>query len=327
MKSLVAEDHLDEVHCLWALCPHPCCWETERRITEGIYRRAVRTQGKRRSDAEENSPFLSLVDVSDWSTLSSGGTAGRKIPPPRRDAGSRLKTTGQSFPAITSAENKWHTGESGSRSKTPKKTTKRVRFQWAESVSPGQLKAGTGDHLKTSAVVNDLRDLRDLSVRNKPAVFHSMREKRVGRASQGTPASVYKLDSKTGEGDVDWDRLRGQPYLWNRNNIPPEYVSPPGGTREAQETVGSPFVSKPSSDRTLCSPKFSVCEEPDHRVVCNGTPVFLSCEKAVHHTYPLLSGRRSDANPGVFDWVLGPRCDPEVCVPQRTNYTLTEIHI
>lgn len=42
MGSLCADDQMDEVHCLWALCPHPCCWEAERRIAKGIYRHAVR---------------------------------------------------------------------------------------------------------------------------------------------------------------------------------------------------------------------------------------------------------------------------------------------
>lgn len=67
------------------------------------------------------------------------------------------------------------------------------------SVSPGQLEAGTGDGLQVSAVVDDPERLRDLSaflVKNKPAVFHTVRERTVRRTSQDTPASLYKLDSK-----------------------------------------------------------------------------------------------------------------------------------
>ncbi|KAK3540127.1 hypothetical protein QTP70_026448 [Hemibagrus guttatus] len=338
MENLGADGQLDEVHCLWALCPHPCCWETEHRIAKGIYRHAVRVSNpKHHANTEDTLPSLTLVDVSDWTgtrTVSSSRTFLSRIPPPpRRDVAPRLKTTNPSFPAITSAAAKSNTRENGARekgvsdstaqispligspwgsgslvlwvpnphyvpqclksSKSPrcyvkeltclpaaqtsstskanrKRTTKRVRFQLTcspltfhpsqrmESVSPGQLEAGTLDGLQVSAVVDDPEHLRGPSaflVKNKPAVFHSMRERTVRRTSQDTQASLYKLDSKTGEEDVDWDSLRGQTYLWKRHNVRPEHVSPPGDARGAQETFGSSPVCKPSTARTLHNPQ------------------------------------------------------------------------
>lgn len=157
-------------------------------------------------------------------------------------------------------------------------------YQGAESGSPGQLEAGTGDDPNTSAAMADDEHLRDpsaLLVKNKPAVFHSVHERRVRRVGQDTTASPYKLDSKvrhmltfltwsvlefgfynffsgfvqTGKEDVDWNRLRGQPYLWKRHNIPPGHVSPPGGGRGAQETGISSPVSKLSSGEKLRRPQ------------------------------------------------------------------------
>lgn len=42
MVTLNGDEELDEAHCLWALCQHPCCWETEHRIAEGVCRRRVK---------------------------------------------------------------------------------------------------------------------------------------------------------------------------------------------------------------------------------------------------------------------------------------------
>lgn len=90
-----------------------------------------------------------------------------------------------------------------------KGTAKRVRFQltcspliFHPSQRAGSVSPGPGDTETTgdeSAAVTEPERLRDLSallVRNKPAVFHSVRERRVGRASQDAAASLYKLDSK-----------------------------------------------------------------------------------------------------------------------------------
>lgn len=35
MGSLASEG-LDEAHCFWAMCPHPCCWELEQHIAKCI---------------------------------------------------------------------------------------------------------------------------------------------------------------------------------------------------------------------------------------------------------------------------------------------------
>ncbi|KAB5567870.1 hypothetical protein PHYPO_G00237790 [Pangasianodon hypophthalmus] len=372
MGSLGGAERLDEVHCLWALCPHPCCWEAERRIAKGIYRRAVRVPTKHRANTEESLPSLAVVDVSEWAgarTVCSDRAYLSRIPskavPPRKDTTQRLKITDPSFPAIPSAAAKSHTRESGIRDKsdntahispligspwgsgslvlwvpnphyipqclkssksahcsvkeliclpapqtqnTPKAkrkgTTKRVRFQltcspltfhpsqWAESVSPGQLEADTGDDMNASAAEDEPELPGDPSaflVKNKPVVFHSVRERRVRRASQDTPASLYKLDSKTGEEDTDWDSLRGQPYLWKRHNVLPAVLSPPGGARGAQETVGSSPVSKLSSDRTLHSPQ---CAAPAawpcvKRTLCHS-----------RYTHPLLSHKKHHQGTG-----------------------------
>ncbi|XP_058244984.1 uncharacterized protein LOC131352700 isoform X2 [Hemibagrus wyckioides] len=361
MGSLGADGQLDEVHCLWALCPHPCCWETEHRIAKGVYRHAVRASDpKHHANDEDALPSLTLVDVSDWTgtrSVSSSRTSLSRVPPPppRRDAAPRLRTTNPSFPVITSAAAKSNTRENGTRDKgdntahispligspwgsgslvlwvpnphyipqclkslksphcsvkeltclpaaqTPstskvncKRTTKRVRFQLTSSpltfhssqqtsVSPGQLEAGAGDGLQVSAVIDDPEHLRDLSaflVKNKPAVFHTVQERMVRRTSQDTPASLYKLDSKTGEEDVDWDSLRQQTYLWKRHSVRPEHVIPPGGTRGAEETFGLSPVRKPSSDRTLPSPQCAA-------------PAACPCvNRKVCYTHPLLSRKK-----------------------------------
>ncbi|KAL7827314.1 hypothetical protein SRHO_G00330320 [Serrasalmus rhombeus] len=65
MRSL-SDEGLDEAHCLWALCPHPCCWETEHRIAKGIYRRAARKPTKRYTPVQESLPSQSMVSVSEW---------------------------------------------------------------------------------------------------------------------------------------------------------------------------------------------------------------------------------------------------------------------
>lgn len=68
--------------------------------------------------------------------------------------------------------------------------------QKVEPVAPGGLEAGTGG---ASAAVDEPEVLRQTSailVKNRPVVYHSVREKRVRRASQDQAASLYKLDSK-----------------------------------------------------------------------------------------------------------------------------------
>lgn len=91
---------------------------------------------------------------------------------------------------------------------------KRVRFQVtcsplnfhanqrAEAVSPGRTEAGTGDASVTGTEPHPPRDLSAFLVKNNSVVFHSVRERRVRRASQEAPASVYKLDSKVRDRDA-----------------------------------------------------------------------------------------------------------------------------
>ncbi|XP_055775193.1 uncharacterized protein LOC129853314 [Salvelinus fontinalis] len=59
-------------------------------------------------------------------------------------------------------------------------------------------------------------------LRNKPVVFHSVRERVLRRHTQQDLSTYkYKLDSKTGGGGIDWDSLRRQTYLWRKHNLPP----------------------------------------------------------------------------------------------------------
>ncbi|KAF5890105.1 uncharacterized protein DAT39_020191 [Clarias magur] len=363
MRSLGGEERLDEVHCLWALCPHPCCWEAERRISEGVYRRAIRATTKHSANAEESLPSLTVVDVSEWAgtrTASSYRTDLSTIPSrcvrPWKETTPRFKIS--PFPQITSAAAKSLTGESGNRNKgvnafhisplidmpwgpeslvlwvsnphyipqrhksskaprcsvnelvclpaaqtedTPKSTrkgtTKTVRFQLTcspltvcpsqkvEPGTPGQLEVGTGG---ASAAVDEsesdvLREPSAFLMKNRPVVYHSLRDKRVSRASQDQAASLYKLDSKTGVEDVDWGSLRGQTYLWKRHNVHPELLGPPGGARGAQVSVSSSPVFKVSSDRMLHSPQ---CTAPAAQR-CVKRPL-----RSGRYTYPQLSHRR-----------------------------------
>ncbi|KAI5622136.1 hypothetical protein C0J50_18520 [Silurus asotus] len=266
MQSFGGEEHLDGVHCLWPLCPHPCCWETERRIATGAYRLGV-----------ERSPCLTVVDVSEWA-----GKRMRPVRPDRRNLSginsqveplqkdTDTKTKNPCFPVITSAPSESHTRESGTRNKAVNNrkgtTKKRVRFQLfhspvrfhssqqAESVSAAQLEAGAGDDAEL------LSDPSAFLLKNRPAIFHGVQERAIRTASQEAPASLYKLDSKTAEEDVDWDGLRIQPNLWKRH-VSLEGFSPPGGARGIPETGSSYPGSKASSDRTICSPQ---CAEESH---------------------------------------------------------------
>ncbi|KAI5094674.1 hypothetical protein C0J45_14749 [Silurus meridionalis] len=255
MQSFGGEEHLDGVHCLWPLCPHPCCWETERRIATGAYRRGV-----------ESSPRLTVVDVSEWA-----GKRMRPVRPDRRNLSGMnseveplqkdtdTKTKNPCFPAITSAPSESHTRNKAVNNREGT-TKKRVRFQLfhspvrfhssqqAESVSAAQLEAGAGDGTKL------LSDPSAFLLKNRPVIFHSVQERAIRTASQEAPASLYKLDSKTAEEDADWDRLRIQPNLWKRH-VSLEGFRPPGGARGIPETGSSYPGSKASSDRTICSPQ------------------------------------------------------------------------
>ncbi|CAB1319581.1 unnamed protein product [Coregonus sp. 'balchen'] len=74
MGSLASEV-LDEAHCFWAMCPHPCCWESEQRIAKGkphYIKPRTSDRGRATVDVEEF-PTLSVVNVSEW-------TEGRKTP-------------------------------------------------------------------------------------------------------------------------------------------------------------------------------------------------------------------------------------------------------
>ncbi|XP_046726652.1 uncharacterized protein LOC124399625 isoform X2 [Silurus meridionalis] len=116
MQSFGGEEHLDGVHCLWPLCPHPCCWETERRIATGAYRRGVGVPTKHHASVDESSPRLTVVDVSEWA-----GKRMRPVRPDRRNLSGMnseveplqkdtdTKTKNPCFPAITSAPSESHT--------------------------------------------------------------------------------------------------------------------------------------------------------------------------------------------------------------------------
>ncbi|XP_053480099.1 uncharacterized protein LOC128607359 isoform X1 [Ictalurus furcatus] len=361
MGSLGDDEQLDEVHCLWALCPHPCCWEAERRIAGGVYRRAVRLPTKHRANVEESFPSLAVVDVSEWAetrTVSSGSRIPSQAVPPRKDATPRVKTTDPAFPAITSAAAKSHTRGSGTVDKgdntahispligspwgsgslvlwvpnphyipqclesskplhcavkefvclpdtaqtqnapkaNRKGATKNWRFQLTRSpltfqpsqrAESGQLEVGAGD--ASAAAVNEPEVRRDPSaflVTNKPVVFHSARDRTDRTASRDAPASRYKLDSKTGREDVDWDSLREQSYLWKRHHVPPELLSPPGGARGAQETASSSPVSRVSSDRPLHSPQ------------CAAWPCVKRTLRYGRYTHPLLFHKKHHRGTG-----------------------------
>ncbi|KAG9354605.1 hypothetical protein JZ751_001318 [Albula glossodonta] len=59
---------LDETHCCWVMCPHPCCWEAEQRVARGIARRIQsRVPGRNGVLIEEECPTLKIVNVgSEW---------------------------------------------------------------------------------------------------------------------------------------------------------------------------------------------------------------------------------------------------------------------
>ncbi|XP_035236203.1 uncharacterized protein LOC118207040 isoform X2 [Anguilla anguilla] len=59
---------LDETHCFWVMCPHPCCWEAEQRVARGVARRVQsRTPGRSNVNAlSQECPTLNVVNVSEW---------------------------------------------------------------------------------------------------------------------------------------------------------------------------------------------------------------------------------------------------------------------
>ncbi|XP_019907945.1 uncharacterized protein LOC105014229 isoform X2 [Esox lucius] len=57
-------------------------------------------------------------------------------------------------------------------------------------------------------------------LRTQPVVFHSVREKTQRHTHQENSTFKYKLDSKTGREDIDWDSLRRRTYLWRKPNLP-----------------------------------------------------------------------------------------------------------
>ncbi|XP_062854739.1 uncharacterized protein LOC134317928 [Trichomycterus rosablanca] len=122
MVTPSGDEQLDEAHCLWALCQHPCCWETEHRIAEGNYRRIVKVSSKcPTSVVEESLPSLTVVNVSEWAgktklskekplykavNSESGASLHRTscLPvPQQKDISPRIKITNPSFPPISSS--------------------------------------------------------------------------------------------------------------------------------------------------------------------------------------------------------------------------------
>ncbi|XP_036434191.1 uncharacterized protein LOC118813130 [Colossoma macropomum] len=363
MRSL-GDEGLDEAHCLWALCPHPCCWETEHRIAKGIYRRAARKPTKRYTPVQESLPSQSVVSVSEWADRrrhSEGKPQFKMVSSDSSESEGSLhsvpclpvlpqKENTHSDPAVSSAsptsqsngmkgkgvklntvqisppigsESPWGSGSlvlwvpnpnyvphhlSQKRSKSPKYTVeeliclpacpvqktskveekpksvkKKVRFHLAcspltshsrreaGSSSPGQpdpaldssrsgeeqtydIRRSSAGH--PSAAIEsrvdpepeDTRESSSFMPTIRPVFFHTVRERGVKKVSKGSPTSLYKMDSKTGEESVDWDSLRQQAYLWKRHNLPQlkdcrSTVFPPGGASVSQENFGSSPVS------------------------------------------------------------------------------------
>ncbi|KAJ8379611.1 hypothetical protein SKAU_G00003890 [Synaphobranchus kaupii] len=60
-------EFLDETHCFWVMCPHPCCWEAAQRVTRGVARR-IQSRAPVRSGSllQEEFPSLNIVNVSEW---------------------------------------------------------------------------------------------------------------------------------------------------------------------------------------------------------------------------------------------------------------------
>ncbi|KAK6306572.1 hypothetical protein J4Q44_G00234970 [Coregonus suidteri] len=58
MGSLASEV-LDEAHCFWAMCPHPCFWELEQRIAKGNPLHINQSQAHQR----EHNTRLESVDL------------------------------------------------------------------------------------------------------------------------------------------------------------------------------------------------------------------------------------------------------------------------
>ncbi|XP_064821558.1 uncharacterized protein LOC135539536 isoform X2 [Oncorhynchus masou masou] len=84
-------------------------------------------------------------------------------------------------------------------------------------------------------------------LRNKPVVFHSVRDRVLRRHTQQDLSTYkYKLDSKTGGGGIDWDSLRRQTYLWRKHNLPPrEKPFPPEDMTVSQ--IGFGFYPIPKA--------------------------------------------------------------------------------
>ncbi|KAM7392093.1 hypothetical protein PAMP_022728 [Pampus punctatissimus] len=60
---------LDEVHCLWPLCSHTCCWEAERRIRTGKPHMLKAFTSRRASAAaadDDSFPAVTVVNAADW---------------------------------------------------------------------------------------------------------------------------------------------------------------------------------------------------------------------------------------------------------------------
>ncbi|KAK1787043.1 hypothetical protein P4O66_017418, partial [Electrophorus voltai] len=101
------------------------------------------------------------------------------------------------------------------------------------------------------------RESSSFLLRNTPVVLHCGQERAAKRASKVAPASLYKLDSKTGKEHVDWENLKGQAYLWKRHNVPQQKecrdrFCPPGAAKTL-ETPGLCTASKVSFQPPLRS--------------------------------------------------------------------------
>ncbi|XP_042278309.1 uncharacterized protein LOC121904567 isoform X2 [Thunnus maccoyii] len=65
---------LDEVHCLWPLCSHTCCWEAEQRIHAGKPRMLKALTSCRASATaadDDRFPAVTVVNAADWTNAGS----------------------------------------------------------------------------------------------------------------------------------------------------------------------------------------------------------------------------------------------------------------
>nr|XP_029492746.1 uncharacterized protein LOC115111003 isoform X3 [Oncorhynchus nerka] len=289
MGSLASEV-LDEAHCFWATCAHPCCWESEQRIAKGVphYIKPRTSDGGRAPvDASHKSSSGSITQAQHSSDQSVGQLfqciMGLWLP---SDVGTQSPT----HPAVPSPKQELICLPSLKTSKInrnprievqeSKNVRKRVPFQLTTLTSKPRSEHGLSSPVAQQTVhptdlalakpdtdTDPKREEEEAQsqahtsphpppaaripsaflLRNKPVVFHSVRERVLRRHTQQDLSTYkYKLDSKTGGGGIDWDSLRRQTYLWRKHNLPPrEKPFPPEDMTVSQ--IGFGFYPIPKA--------------------------------------------------------------------------------